>query len=132
MAKCVQHYCVINVIKEAGETRTRAQPMVIRRDCRSLAMTVKVAGALAEPPPMPGPAAEHLEGLTGPGGAGASSSESGEAASSGDGEAGSGSLSLSDTAVRALKVALKADLVAAAVSASDLSLMVMGASMGLR
>jgi hypothetical protein len=34
--------------------------------------------------------------------------------------------------VRALKVALKADLVAAAVSASDLSLMLTGASMGLR
>jgi hypothetical protein len=40
-----------------------------------------------DPPPMPDPAEEHLEGVTGPGGIGASSSESGEAASSGDGEA---------------------------------------------
>jgi hypothetical protein len=80
-----------------------------------------------------GPTAEHLEGLTGPGGTEASSLEFGEVGSSGDGEAGSVSfLSLSDTAVRALKVALKADLVAAVVSASDLSLMVMSAFMGFR
>jgi hypothetical protein len=131
MAKCVQHYCVIDVIKEARVTRTHMQPMVIRWDCRSLVVTVKVAGAPTDPPPMPGPAAEHLEGLTGPGRTEASSLESGEAGSSGDGEAGSVSfLSLSDTAARALKVALKADLVAAVVSASDLSLMVMSAFMG--
>uniref|UniRef100_A0A0A8ZLE2 Uncharacterized protein n=1 Tax=Arundo donax TaxID=35708 RepID=A0A0A8ZLE2_ARUDO len=87
-------------------------------------MTMKVSGAPAEPPAMPGPAAVHLEGSTGPGGAGASSSsESGEAASAGEGRAGSGSwLSSAEAAVRALKVASKAALAAAVVSASDLSL----------
>jgi hypothetical protein len=83
---------------------------------------------------MPDPAEEQLEGVTRPGGIGASSSESGEAASSGDGEArrGQSPCHRQTRRVRALKVALKADLVAAAVSASDLSLMLTGASMGLR
>jgi hypothetical protein len=72
---------------------------------------------------MPGPAAEHLDGSTGPGGAGASSSDSGEAGSAGEGGAGSASVSSSPgAAARALKVASKAALAAAAVSASDLSL----------